>query len=174
MPDPAGMAEVTAFIRHDPHDDFRSLLVARNGRLVFEGYFNGHGRDSLHDIRSATKSFTSALVGIAIAEALVDGVHVNVIPSFPTYTPYANDDARKRAITVEHLLTMASGLDANVSDPATPGHENRMEKTQDWIRFALDLPMAGAPGERWAGSHFHGGAILGAMGRVRRLRLLLV
>ncbi len=148
--DPAGMAEVTEFIRQDQHDDFRSLLIARNGRLIFEGYFNGHGRDSLHDIRSATKSLTSALVGIAIAAGLVDGAHVNVIPSFRSYMPYANDDARKRAITVEHLLTMASGLDANVTDSGTPGHEDRMWETQDWLRFALDLPMADAPGERWA------------------------
>ena len=145
----AGIAKVAEFIRQDPHDDFRSLLISRNGRLVFEAYFNGHGRDSLHDIRSATKSLTSALVGIAIAKGLVDGTHVNVISSFPSYAPYANDDTRKQTITVEHLLTMASGLDANGSDPATPGYEDRMWETQNWVRFAVDLPMVDAPGERW-------------------------
>ncbi|MPY90693.1 MAG: serine hydrolase [Luteitalea sp.] len=67
----AAMVEVTEFIREDAHGDFRSLIVARSGRLVFERYFNGHGRDSLHDIRSATKSLTSAVVGIAIAEGLM-------------------------------------------------------------------------------------------------------
>ena len=146
----AMMVEVMEFLRQDPYGDFRSLVIVRNGRLVFESYFNGHHRDSLHDIRSATKSLTSAVVGIAIAAGLVAGVDALVFPSLAAYAPFAHDDARKRAITVEHLLTMASGLDADEDEPASPGYEGRLWESADWLRFALDLPMVRAPGQRLA------------------------
>lgn len=144
------MAEIAEFIRSDSRKDLRSLVIARNGRLVFEGYFNGHGRDSLHDIRSATKSITAALVGIAISKRLVAGVDAPVVPLLAASAPLVNDDVRKRGITVEHLLTMASGLDANEDDPATPGYEDRLWESTDWVAFALGLPMAGRPGQQWA------------------------
>ncbi|MCG8435968.1 MAG: beta-lactamase family protein [Gammaproteobacteria bacterium] len=147
---PAKMAALAEFIREDSHGDFRSLLISSNGKLVFEAYFNGHRRKTIHDVRSVTKSFTSALTGIAIAKGYIEGAQAKVVPAFQAYAPYANDKPEKRSITVEHLLTMASGLDADVNDPATPGYEDRMWETQDWLRFALDLPMTGSPGTKWA------------------------
>jgi CubicO group peptidase (beta-lactamase class C family) len=144
------ITEATNFIRRDTRGDFKSLVVIRNGRLVLESYFNGHGRDSLHDIRSAAKSITSALVGIAEGKNLVDGVHARVTSFFPKYAPLANDDARKRAITIEHLLTMTSGLDADEDDARTPGYEDRLWEASEWVRFALDLPMAREPGSGWS------------------------
>jgi CubicO group peptidase (beta-lactamase class C family) len=155
MPDEEGlnarlMAGIDDFIRTDPRNDLRGLVIARNGRLVFEGYYNGLDSDGLHDIRSATKSITSALVGIAISERLIAGVDATVVPLLAKSTRLLKDDAGKRAITVEHLLTMASGLDANEDDPATPGYEDRLYQSADWVTFALNLPMAGVPGQRWA------------------------
>ncbi len=138
------------FIRDDPNEDFYSLVIARNGHLILETYFNGHDGDTLHDIRSATKSLTSALVGIAIEEGLIQGVDSNVMAAFDAYEPFTNDGEQKREITVEHLLSMASGIDANVDDPSTPGYEDKMWGAKDWIRFAVDLPMARKPGEEWS------------------------
>ncbi len=148
--DPVGLSETISFIDQDPHNDFRSLLVARNGKLVSEHYFNGHGPDSLQDVRSATKSLTSALIGIAISEEVVPAIDARVLSLFPSYEPVAHDGEAKRTITVEHLLTMTSGLDANADDPDTPGYEDRMWESEDWVRFVLDLPMAHTPGETWS------------------------
>ena len=147
--DPEALSEAVAFIEQDEHDDFRSLVVARNGRLVAEHYFNGHGPDSLQDMRSAGKSVTSALVGIAIAEGYISGADAPVLPFFPSYAPVAHDGAEKQAITVWHLLTMTSGLDADADDPSSPGYEDRMWETEDWVRLVIDLPMANDPGAVW-------------------------
>ena len=73
------IGELHEYIRNDSNADFKGLLVARNGKLVYEGYFNGHNRALLHDIRSATKSLTSSLVGIAIKDGLVSGVDASIV-----------------------------------------------------------------------------------------------
>ena len=99
-----------------------AVLVARNGKLVLEEYFHGFGRDRLHDTRSASKSLTSLLTGAAIRHGSP------VALSTPVYEAMgdaagARNDPRKRALTVEHLLTMSSGLDCDDSDPASRGNE---------------------------------------------------
>ena len=148
--DPGGLSAAVSFVEQDPHGDFRSLVIARNGHLVAEHYFNGNGPDSLVDIRSATKSITSTLVGMAIAQGLIPSVETPVMPLFPRYMPIAHDGPQKRAITIEHLLTMSSGLDANADDPESTGYEDRMWESDDWVRFVLDLPMVHEPGEDWS------------------------
>lgn len=146
---PERVTEAINFIEQDEHGDFMSLVVARNGSLVVEEYFNGHGPDSLQDMRSAGKSITSALVGIAIAKDYLAGIDAPVLPIFPSYSPVTHDGADKQAITFEHLLTMTSGIDADADDPSSPGYESNMEVTEDWVRFVLDLPMTRSPGTGW-------------------------
>jgi len=129
--------------------DFHSLLVARNGKLAFERYFHGYDSDRLHDIRSAGKSFTSTLIGIAIDQGAIPGIDSPALPFFRRYEPIRNRDHRKEAIRVRDLLAMRSGLDADDNDPATPGCEDNMLRSDDWVRYSLDLPMTEAPGRRW-------------------------
>ena len=59
------------------------------------------------------------------------------------------DRAQKQDISIEHLLVMSSGLDADEGDPASKGFEDRLFEADDWLKFALSLPMAGRPGEQW-------------------------
>lgn len=123
-----------------------SLLVARHGRLVAEGYFNGFGAKTTHDLRSAGKSFVSALVGIAIDQGLF-GIDDPISQLIPGFESHANMDDAKRSITVRNLLDMNSGLDCNDwIGPQSPGWEETMYGTRDWVGFMLDLPMANAPG----------------------------
>jgi CubicO group peptidase (beta-lactamase class C family) len=122
-----------------------SVVVIRHGRLVAEGYFGGFGRESLHDLRSTGKSFVSALAGIAVAQNLLapDDLISQHIPGFGGH---AHMDARKQAIRVSHLLNMTSGLDCDDWTPTSPGWEEKMYDSRDWLKFALDLPMRGEPG----------------------------
>jgi CubicO group peptidase (beta-lactamase class C family) len=123
-----------------------SLLVARHGRLVAEGYFNGFGPKTTHDLRSAGKSFVSALAGIAIDQGLF-GVDDPISQLLPGFDSHANMDDAKRSITVRNLLDMNSGLNCNDwIGPNSPGWEETMYGTRDWVGFMLDLPMANAPG----------------------------
>jgi CubicO group peptidase (beta-lactamase class C family) len=122
-----------------------SMIVVRHGRLVAEGYFNGFGRDSLHDLRSTGKSFTSALAGIAIEQGRF-GIDDPLSVHIPQFDAHRNMSDRKRAIRIRHLLNMNSGLECNDWAPTSPGNEEKMYDTNDWIAFVLDLPMMFEPG----------------------------
>lgn len=132
-------------VRDGGYPGVDSIVVARNNVLVAEGYFNGYGRDALHDVRSASKSITSVLAGIAVGQGLfaVDDPLSQLIPQFDSY---ANIDSRKRAIAVRNLLNMNSGLACNDWDASSRGNEEKMYDSKDWIRFILDLPMVSDPG----------------------------
>jgi len=123
-----------------------SLVVARHGKLVAEGYFNGFGRESLHDLRSTGKSFTSALAGIAIGQGLF-GVDDPISQHIPQFDRHDNMSVRKQSIEIYHLLNMNSGLECNDWDSSSPGNEERMYDKRDWVGFILDLPMAFDPGQ---------------------------
>lgn len=128
----------------------QGILVARHGKLALEEYFHGYDADRVHDIRSAGKSITATLFGIARRMNPRLSIRTRVVDFLPQYLPVANDDPTKRAITVEDLLTMRSGLAADDDDPASPGNEDRLVAQSDRVRFALDLPMKAAPGTQAA------------------------
>ena len=117
-----------------------SLLVSRGSELVFERYYNGTRRDHLANIKSVSKSIISVLVGVAIGRGLIQDVRTPISTWFPELS--RDPDARKRAITVEDLLTMRSGLE---------GTSNRnygaWVLSRNWVQHVLARPMFAAPGE---------------------------
>lgn len=124
-----------------------SVLVVKDGTTVFEYYQNGYGPTKAHDIASITKSITSLLVGIAIDEGHIPSVDIAVVDFFKE-TPYATSwPEDKRAITIEHLLTMQHGIDCD--DYADPNKErfNRWLRSDDQIASLLKMPTKGRPGE---------------------------
>jgi CubicO group peptidase (beta-lactamase class C family) len=127
------------------------VLVARHGRLVLEEYFHGEHRDKPHDTRSAAKSLTATLLGAAIHAGTPLTPHSLVYQVMNGGTLASDLDPRKRALTVEHLLTQTSGLDCDDSDPNSPGNEDAVaEQTAepDWWKVTLGLKMIRDPGER--------------------------
>src|SRR2546425_9667876 len=85
---------------------FRSLLVARHGRLVAERYFGGTDSTTLFDVRSVTKSVVGALTGIALRDGVLSAT---AAPIAPYLAPADTLDSVDSAVTVRHLLTMTSG-----------------------------------------------------------------
>ena len=128
----------------EPHHDLKSIVIVRNGHVVGEQYFNGDSVDSLHDIRSATKSITSLLMGMAIQKGLVHDVN----DSIALYLPGLPKDGKER-IRIKDLLNMRSGLDANDEDPSTPGDEDNLDKSSDWIRTIYTVPVNEVPGLKY-------------------------
>jgi CubicO group peptidase (beta-lactamase class C family) len=149
----------------------QGLLIARHGRLALEEYFYGYDRDETHDLRSASKSLAAPLLGLAMDQGAPIEVSAPIYSLFPEYVSFAQDEPRKRAITVEHLLTMTAGYACDDDDEESPGAEDVMQgqaAQPDWYKYTLDLPMARAPGAQAAycsaGMHLVGGAIARATG----------
>ena len=132
-----------AAIRAGEFKKIGSVVVARHGKVVYEGYFDGDA-SSLRDTRSATKSITDILVGIAIREKKLSGVDARVLALLPERAKkMQNPDARKDKITVEDFLTMSSPLECDDWNDASRGNEERMYVIEDWAQFILDLPVRG-------------------------------
>jgi CubicO group peptidase (beta-lactamase class C family) len=124
-----------------------SVLIARHGKLVVEEYFHGYNRYQPHDLRSASKSWVAVLLGAAMH----DGVPIKL--STPVYqtmlgTVPGDLDPRKRAMTLEHLISMTAGYDC-AADGA-PGNEDVMQQQTaepDWYRYTMNVPLITAPGD---------------------------
>jgi CubicO group peptidase (beta-lactamase class C family) len=128
------------------YPNVHSVLIIKDNKLVLEEYFYEYNKDSLHELRSATKSFFSALTGIAIDKKIIKSTNEKVLSFFPEYD-FENNSDLKRQLTIENLLTNESGLDCDASNPKTLGNETKMNNSDDWIKFTLDLPMVANPGE---------------------------
>ncbi len=144
----SGLSEVRlhaldAAIRAGEFKKIGSIVVARHGKLVYENYFEGDAA-TLRDTRSATKSITDALIGIAIDEHKLSGVDARILALLPDRArKIQNPDPRKQAIKVEDFLTMSSPLECDDWNDASRGNEERMYVVEDWAQFILDLPIRG-------------------------------
>jgi len=118
----------------------RSLLVSVDGAVVQEQYFRGTRATTPANIKSASKSVMSALVGVALGRGLFTSVSEPIAPHFAADLG-ATADARKRGITIEHLLTMQTGLES------TSGRNYGAWVTSgNWVRYALRRPLIADPG----------------------------
>ena len=134
---------MAAAIRAGDFKKIGSVVVARRGTVAYEEYFEGDS-NSLRDTRSATKSITDILVGIAIQEKKLTGVDARVLALLPGRArKMQNPDPRKDKITVEDFLTMSSPLECDDWNDASRGNEERMYVIEDWAQFILDLPVRG-------------------------------
>jgi CubicO group peptidase (beta-lactamase class C family) len=152
--------------------EIHGVLIARHGKLVLEEYFHGEHRDKPHDTRSASKSLTSILVGAAIHRSVPLDVSTPVYKVMNGGAFPPSLEPRKRALTVEHLLTMSSGLDCDDANSSSPGNEDVMQEQTaqpDWYRYTLDLPTVREPGTKAvygsANPNLLGGVLSRAAGR---------
>ncbi|HJP59176.1 MAG TPA: serine hydrolase, partial [Gemmatimonadaceae bacterium] len=146
------------------------LLIARHGKLVLEEYFYGEDADKPHDTRSAAKAVLDVMIGAAALKG------AKITPETRVYSvmrPTAqNLDQRKKALTVENLLNMASGLDCDDNGDDHPGNEDNVtddDAHPDWYRVILDLNMIRNPGDTAVycsiNPHLAGGVLSRVTGR---------
>jgi CubicO group peptidase (beta-lactamase class C family) len=131
----------SAFISAKNKGYVDGLLIIRHGFLVAEQYYNGYHRDKPHNVKSVSKSFLSALMGILLQKGHLT-LEEKVMDYFPEYV-YDTMDARKYDITIDHLMIMRMGInteDNNLLDVLS---------TPNWIKSTIELPLLSAPGEKF-------------------------
>jgi CubicO group peptidase (beta-lactamase class C family) len=120
----------------------RSLLISIEGELVEERYFNGARPSDTANLKSASKSLLSALVGIAVDRGHLKSVHDRIGKFFPEHLT-GTDGAEKKTITIEDLLTMRSGLEST-----SITNYGRWVQSSNWVRYVLARPLVDEPGGR--------------------------
>jgi hypothetical protein len=166
--DLAPLEDMMSYLNNFDNDNLHSILIISKGKLVFEEYFWGwtfnpanpsncqgnfieYDRNYADSLCSATKSFTGALVGIAIDHCFIENTDAKLFSFFQDYSEL-NDDERKGRIEIRHLLANTSGLDWPEwdSEPVDPNNPLRgLWVAADPIRYILDRPMVSEPGERF-------------------------
>lgn len=121
-------------------EPIETLIVARDGRIIVEKGFRGHSTRESTNIKSASKSIMSALVGIAIEKGILEGVDQKIAPILRDKLP-KDPDPRLEEITIGHLLSMQAGL-GRTSGP----NYGRWIASRDWVAAALARPFEDEPG----------------------------
>jgi len=165
--DSAQLAALTRSIRAWPELGVHAILIERNGKLIYEEYFDGFDErwgvplpwtsmkvDTKHDLRSVTKSVVSALVGIAVADGAIPSLDQPLIKWFPEYAEL--DTPERRRVTLAHVLSMTSGFKWNEEIPYTNplNDEIRMTRDKEPLRYALSPSLDHNPGTEF---NYNGG-----------------
>lgn len=146
------------------YPNIHSVLILSNNKLVYEKYYPGtdvtrgignagfkeHTHDSLHDIRSVSKSVVGTTVLLAIGQGKIKSVNQRVFDFFPEYAKY--DTGMKRQVTIKHLLNMSAGLEwdeETISYADTANSERRMDNSPDAVDFVLRQSVYTAPGTKY-------------------------
>jgi CubicO group peptidase (beta-lactamase class C family) len=169
--DEAGISSTTLSkmmdrINSTPGHNIHSILIFKEGKLVFEEYFEGYlysnnppgsngdliqyNRETDHYLASVSKTITSVLFGVAIKEGFINNINEKIIDIFPEYKDILQ--GAKAEITIDHLLTMSSGLDwdeysAPYGDPAND--VTRLLNSDDPLAYVLSHPLSDSPGSQF-------------------------
>ncbi|MBK9636793.1 MAG: serine hydrolase [Bacteroidetes bacterium] len=136
----AKIEELNQKIALQTFKDITSIIVIKDGKLLIEEYFNGSNRNTLHDTRSVGKSFASAILGIAINDGYIKN-EMEILKEFYDIKTFQNYSISKDSITIKSFLTMSSPFDGSDMNQESPGNEENMYPTENWVDFALNLPL---------------------------------
>ena len=148
----------------DRYKEVHSMLIFKEDKLVFEEYFTGHeykwdapkhlgelvtwDKTMLHDVKSVTKSITSTCIGIAIDKGFIESVRQSIFDYLPEYQ-HLNTDGKDK-ITIEHLLTMTSGLEWDEWGAPLSSTDNDIISLwfncDDQVTCILERPLENEPG----------------------------
>jgi len=163
------------------YENLHSLLIIKDNKIVFEEYFKGYkwnydpanqyrgelheyDKNTIHNLASITKSFTSSLVGIAIEQNYIQSINDKLFSYFTQYSSLKN--SQKDKITLQHLLTMTSGMQWNESDFSTIENDIvQLFYVADPIRYILEKPIIHEPGTHF----FYNGGNTNLLGEIIKI-----
>lgn len=136
-----------AFIQGEDRGYVDCILVIRNGYIVAEKYYNGYDKDIAHNVKSVSKSFLSALTGIALKDGHINSLSLKMLDFFPEYVN-PSIDKRKNKITIRHLLMMRSGMDDERNN------YGQLYNSLNWIKTTIEFPLMYEPGSTFSYNTF--------------------
>jgi CubicO group peptidase (beta-lactamase class C family) len=147
-PEEQGMdsADLAKLVAYGASRSLDSLLIARHGRIVLDAYYAPYSAEIPHIVNSATKAVIGTLTAMAVKDGLLDSTDRPMLDFFANRS-VADVDQRKKAITVQHLLDMTSGIDWREPTDGPPVTFFEMQGSRDWTQFILDRPMSNTPGD---------------------------
>jgi CubicO group peptidase (beta-lactamase class C family) len=161
--DTGQIIQFTKLILADSFPNIHSLLIAKENKLIYENYFSGkdetwgwslgyakHDTNTLHDIRSISKSVVAACIDLAIQQNIIKNIDDSIFKYLPDYINYKTTQNEK--ITIRNLLTMSSGIkweENSVPHGTSANNETQMEKSKKPIDYVLSQPMDTLPGKVW-------------------------
>lgn len=139
------LANMDSEVKKGTYEKITSILIAKDGKLLFEKYYNNADKNSKHNTRSATKTIATLLTGIAIDKGYIKSEKDKAFGYLKHKMPMQNPDLRKEKITIEDLLSMSSILECDDNNSFSRGNEERMYIIEDWAKFLVDLPVKSYP-----------------------------
>ncbi|MFI8380405.1 serine hydrolase domain-containing protein [Leeuwenhoekiella sp. NPDC079379] len=148
LPNTLQLTQLETLIAKDSLPNTHSVVISKKGKRIYETYFKGYTASIPHDMRSASKSISSAIVGIAKDQSLFKSVNQSIFDFLPeTFQNYK--DTLKAQIDLQSLLTMSSGLDAIDyglnANPESLAVEDKYQPRPDWTKSILEAQMIYAP-----------------------------
>ena len=141
---PASLNSALAAFEDDEHGDLHAVIVIQKGVMVAEKYFNGGDRQTLVDVRSAGKSVTSLLFGMAHDQGALESLDDPVEKYWPD-----TQGSPIGPVRLADVLTMRTGLDADGNNPSSPGYEDHLDEADDPLSFVMSVPRAEQPGKQY-------------------------
>ena len=159
------LAELVSGIKTREIKNIDGLLITKDDKLVVEGYFGGYRQNNLHYSASVTKSFASALLGIAIDRGYFNGDIQNVLNRsvkdlFPQYKDVINKDSLKIGLKLKHILSMTAGFEWDEHTfPYTDRRNdcNKINNSREPMQFLFERKLIYQPGENF---YYNGGLSL--------------
>jgi CubicO group peptidase (beta-lactamase class C family) len=156
------LVKLTKLILADSILNIHSLLIIKDGKLIYENYFSGsdqhwgislgyasHDQSTLHDTRSISKSIVAACIDIAIQQGLIKSIDDSIFDYLPGYIKFRTPQNEK--ITIRDFLTMSSGMkwNENAVHGTLANNETQMEKCMNPVEYVLRQPILASPGTVW-------------------------
>lgn len=151
------MARLRTDISGGRYGTLDGVVIVRYGHVVLEQYGAGWSATRPHTLQSVSKSVTALLYGI-ISVRSDAAVERKIVDVFTRYSPIANREPNKDALSVRDLLTMRTSMAYWEQPYPDSPHDSLNRSRDDWTKFILSRPMTGVPGSTWA--YNSGAAIL--------------
>lgn len=147
------LLEMNAALINNPNEGINSIVIIKDGNLVFENYYFDNDRSTRFELGGVSSCISNLALGKAIEMGLIESVNDSLYKYLPDYAQEFEDFPLKKNITFAQLMTMKSGLSWNELIGVFDGVDNDVDLIQqsnDWVEYVITKPLDAFPGSRFS------------------------